>query len=51
MAILALVQRFPDLALADPAADAEWRPMSFFRGLRALPVRARGGGLAFRLQS
>jgi cytochrome P450 len=39
VAILALVQRYPDLALADPAAEAEWRPMSFFRGLRTLPVR------------
>jgi cytochrome P450 len=39
VAIPALFQRFPDLALADPAAEPEWRPMSYFRGLRTLPVR------------
>jgi len=39
-AIWALVERFPDLALADPDAPAQWRDAPFFRGLSVLPVRA-----------
>ena len=38
-AIWALVERFPNLALADPDAEARWRTVPFFRGLEALPVR------------
>lgn len=38
VAIGALVERFPGLALADPDAAPEWRPIPFFRGLRSLPV-------------
>jgi cytochrome P450 len=39
-AIWGLVERFPDLALADPDAPAQWRPTgSSFRGLVRLPVR------------
>ena len=39
VAILALVQRFPNLALANPVAEVRWRPAPFFRGLESLPVR------------
>ncbi len=38
-AILGLVQRFPDLSLADADAGPLWRDAPFFRGLRTLPVR------------
>ena len=39
-AIWGLVERFPNLALADPGAPAEWRPTgSSFHGLVRLPVR------------
>jgi hypothetical protein len=39
-AIWGLVERFPSLALADPAAPAEWRATgSSFHGLVRLPVR------------
>lgn len=40
-AIWGLVERFPDLALADPDAPPEWRPAasSSFHGLARLPVR------------
>jgi len=36
-----LVGRFPDIALAVPAAELRWRPTGFFHGLSALPVRLR----------
>jgi len=39
-AIWALIERFPNLTLADPQAPAEWRPTgSSFHGLVRLPVR------------
>ncbi|MFE7571577.1 cytochrome P450 [Streptomyces sp. NPDC057539] len=38
VALPALLERFPDLALDDASAAAEWRP-SLLRGLRTLPVR------------
>ncbi|RYJ30609.1 putative cytochrome P450 hydroxylase [Streptomyces sp. L-9-10] len=38
VALPALLERFPDLALADASAAPEWRP-SLLRGLRTLPVR------------
>jgi hypothetical protein len=38
-AIWGIVERFPSLALADPAAEAQWREAPFFRGLRSLRVR------------
>ena len=39
-AIWGLVERFPNLALADPDAPPEWRPTgSSFHGLLRLPVR------------
>jgi cytochrome P450 len=38
-AIWGIVERFPSLALADPAAEAQWREALFFRGLRSLRVR------------
>jgi len=39
VALVRLFERFPDLALADPAA-AEWRTLPFFRGLERLDVTA-----------
>ena len=40
-AIWGLVERFPDLRLADPNAPAEWRPTgSSFHGLVRVEVRA-----------
>ncbi|HEY1447989.1 MAG TPA: hypothetical protein VGF33_05595 [Caulobacteraceae bacterium] len=39
-AIWSLIERFPNLRLADPDAPAEWRPAgSSFHGLVRLPVR------------
>ncbi|MFE2493951.1 cytochrome P450 [Streptomyces scopuliridis] len=38
IALPALLERFPDLALDDATAAPEWRP-SLLRGLRTLPVR------------
>ncbi|HEY1560657.1 MAG TPA: cytochrome P450 [Caulobacteraceae bacterium] len=39
-AIWGLIERYPNLALADPDAPAEWRPTgSSFHGLVRLPVR------------
>ncbi|MEV8394678.1 MULTISPECIES: cytochrome P450 [unclassified Streptomyces] len=38
VALPALLERFPDLALDDASAAAKWRP-SLLRGLRTLPVR------------
>ncbi|MGH6972733.1 MAG: cytochrome P450, partial [Caulobacteraceae bacterium] len=40
VAILALIQRFPRLALADPNAPPAWRPAPYFRGLARLEVVA-----------
>ncbi len=39
VAIAALFERFPTLALADADAPPRWRPAPFFRGLESLPVR------------
>jgi cytochrome P450 len=39
IAIGALLDRFPDLRLAVPAEDLEWRPGILIRGLVHLPVR------------
>ncbi len=41
VAIRALLERFPDLRLAEPDAPPLWRPMPFFRGLAALKVCGR----------
>jgi vitamin D3 1,25-hydroxylase len=41
-AIRALLDRFPDLALADAVEDLVHRRSTLVRGLRALPVRLRG---------
>jgi hypothetical protein len=38
IAVGRLVQRFPDLRLADPAASPQWRDMPFFHGLETLPL-------------
>lgn len=37
--LLRLFERFPNLRLADPAAEPEWRTLPFFRGLQHLEVR------------
>lgn len=37
-AILKLLQRFPDLRLADPDAAPQWRTLPFFHGLERLDV-------------
>jgi hypothetical protein len=39
-AILKLLQRFPNLRLADPDAAPQWRMLPFFHGLEHLEVRA-----------
>jgi cytochrome P450 len=39
IALTALFQRFPRLALAKPSAALAWRPVNILRGLEALPVR------------
>ncbi|MDX2235310.1 MAG: cytochrome P450 [Hyphomonadaceae bacterium] len=39
VAILAMLQRFPKLRLADPDAPPQWRPLPFFHGLERLDVR------------
>jgi hypothetical protein len=41
VALVKLFQRFPDLALANPAEAPEWRRLPFFRGLERLDLRAR----------
>jgi len=41
VALAELVQRFPDLRLADPDAEPQWRNLPFFRGLERLDVAAR----------
>jgi cytochrome P450 len=38
VALAKLFERFPDMALADPTAPAEWRQLPFFRGLEQLIV-------------
>lgn len=38
VALLRLFERFPNLKLADPSADPEWRTLPFFRGLQHLEV-------------
>ncbi|WP_280442697.1 cytochrome P450 family protein [Nocardia brasiliensis] len=43
IAIGALVNRFPDLSLAVPAEQLDWRPSVITRGLVALPVALYGG--------
>jgi cytochrome P450 len=40
IAIPALLDRFPCLALADPDAPPQWRPNAAFHGLRSVRVRA-----------
>jgi cytochrome P450 len=39
VALLRLFERFPNLRLADPEAEPEWRTLPFFRGLQHLEVR------------
>ena len=39
VALPRLFARYPDLALADPAAEPSWRKLPFFRGLETLRVR------------
>jgi len=38
VALVRLFQRLPDLRLADPDAEAQWRRLPFFRGLERLDV-------------
>jgi cytochrome P450 len=38
VAIARLFARFPDLRLADPAAEPVWRTLPFFRGLTRLEL-------------
>jgi cytochrome P450 len=40
VALLRLVERFPELRLADPDAPPVWRTLPFFRGLERLDLRA-----------
>jgi cytochrome P450 len=40
VAILKLVQRFPELKLANPDEAPQWRRLPFFRGLEKLELRA-----------
>jgi cytochrome P450 len=39
MAYPALVRRFPNLELATPADELDYRELSFVYGLKELPVR------------
>ncbi|MBF6332836.1 cytochrome P450 family protein [Nocardia transvalensis] len=41
IAFAALLHRFPDLALADPAFTPHWQPSLLIRGMTELPVRWR----------
>ncbi|MCA2208699.1 cytochrome P450 family protein [Nocardia rosealba] len=41
VAFTALLRRFPDLRLADPAATMHWQTSTLIRGLLDLPVRLR----------
>ncbi len=43
IALNALVQKFPDIALAIPRDKVRWRPNSLLRGLKDLPVRLGKG--------
>ena len=45
-ALPALAGRFPELALAKPSADLEFRPLSIVYGVDSLPVRLRPGSPA-----
>lgn len=38
VALVKLFQRFPNLRLADPSAEPQWRALPFFRGLEHLEV-------------
>jgi cytochrome P450 len=40
VALLKLFQRFPNLRLADPSAEPQWRTLPFFRGLERLDLLA-----------
>lgn len=40
VALVRLFDRFPELRLADPAAEPDWRRLPFFRGLERLEVVA-----------
>ena len=40
VALVRLFARFPNLRLADPSAEPEWRGLPFFRGLEELAFRA-----------
>ncbi|OON80565.1 cytochrome P450 family protein [Streptomyces tsukubensis] len=44
IALRALFDRFPGLALEDPEADPRWRPSMRSRGLLSLPVRTGASG-------
>jgi hypothetical protein len=39
VAVAEIVARFPELRLADPAAEPQWRAVDFIHGLTTLPVR------------
>ena len=41
VALVRLFERFPDLRLADAAAEPVWRSLPFFRGLERLDVVGR----------
>jgi len=43
IALNALLQKFPDIALAIPRDKVRWRPNSLLRGLKDLPVRLGKG--------
>jgi cytochrome P450 PksS len=45
IALNALVQKFPDIALAIPRDKVRWRPNSLLRGLKDLPVRLGKGAV------
>ena len=45
IALRALAERFPDLAVTTPAAELAWRPLSAVYGVEALPVRLYDGEL------
>jgi hypothetical protein len=40
VALLKLFERFPNLRLAEPEAEPQWRTLPFFRGLERLDLRA-----------
>jgi 6-deoxyerythronolide B hydroxylase len=43
IALTALLSTFPDLRLAVPAEQLQWRTSRMVRGLKSLPVRLDGG--------